>query len=572
MLKPGPGLRVLITVLALGVAYVVLAACGGGGGGGNSGQQALSVSIDPQAVSLRPGGTQQFHANASNGTAATFALQEPGGGTVGPSGFYTAPSGTGTYHVIATSVVDPTKTATATITVSTVQEGGSARITPVGEPLATKSYSTSITPPGGVPIVVTKDKVRGLPLDPATFPSLPVGTLTSVTTAYSETGGTGIAVATATAPITITSGSTTNIQVSLVSTIDHLEATIDKPSIPVGATAQVSVVAKNASGSPVPLTSDSLRWSSDSSAASVDLNGKVSGSSPGTAHIMVTDTESGKSTSTTVTVTAILSNDPPGEVVFDDRVDFPGNGTDTLGYGRFRSTNTQWTIDGIGKLRFYDSAGNLTKTTDLQMQVNMAVQTPDEHIWVATSNTLFINILDKDGNIVQYANAGVVLTVSVDVKGQKVICSGFSGVRAYSYDVDYANAQNFKHPTVLTTQVAIGGASNGVDAYYQNADGNIYRVPLTGGTPVMISSQPLPSVMAMYAAPNGSRDLVVALLGSNNELIRFNRNGNTAGYGALTVPASVKVLDIIVDASDSSGLSLFFPSGKGVNKGHVVLK
>lgn len=45
-------------------------------------------------------------------------MQEAGGGTITPTGLYTAPATAGTFHVVATSVADPTKSATATVTVT----------------------------------------------------------------------------------------------------------------------------------------------------------------------------------------------------------------------------------------------------------------------------------------------------------------------------------------------------------------------------------------------------------------------------------------------------------------------
>jgi PKD repeat protein len=53
-------------------------------------------------------------------------VQEAGGGTISPSGVYTAPAAvpagkTATYHITATSVADPAKTATAAVTVGSAQ-------------------------------------------------------------------------------------------------------------------------------------------------------------------------------------------------------------------------------------------------------------------------------------------------------------------------------------------------------------------------------------------------------------------------------------------------------------------
>jgi hypothetical protein len=72
----------------------------------------------------------------------TWSVQEgAGGGTVNSSGTYTAPATAGTYHVIATSVADPAKQASATVLV-TAAAGISVSIAPT---LATIQPSASFT-------------------------------------------------------------------------------------------------------------------------------------------------------------------------------------------------------------------------------------------------------------------------------------------------------------------------------------------------------------------------------------------------------------------------------------------
>ncbi|WLT30994.1 glycosyl hydrolase family 18 protein [Geothrix sp. PMB-07] len=80
---------------------------------------AVSVSISPATVSLQASKTQQFSATVtgSSNTAVTWTVQESGGGTV-VGGLYTAPAAAGTYHVVATSAADVSKSATATVKVS----------------------------------------------------------------------------------------------------------------------------------------------------------------------------------------------------------------------------------------------------------------------------------------------------------------------------------------------------------------------------------------------------------------------------------------------------------------------
>jgi hypothetical protein len=84
----------------------------------------IAVSVAPGVASVLPSGTATFTATVTGttgvqSTAVTWSVQEAGGGTVSPAGVYVAPATMGTYHVVATSAADTTKTGTSTVTVST---------------------------------------------------------------------------------------------------------------------------------------------------------------------------------------------------------------------------------------------------------------------------------------------------------------------------------------------------------------------------------------------------------------------------------------------------------------------
>ena len=85
-----------------------------------AGAPAISITLDPLAATVRPGGTQQFSAvvHDSPDQGILWSIDEPAGGTVDGSGLYTAPSVEGTYHLAARSHADPTRAAHATISVS----------------------------------------------------------------------------------------------------------------------------------------------------------------------------------------------------------------------------------------------------------------------------------------------------------------------------------------------------------------------------------------------------------------------------------------------------------------------
>ena len=83
---------------------------------------AVGISITPASVSLEQGATTTFSATVT-GTSTTevkWSVEGTGNGTISSSGAYTAPSKEGTFTVIATSVADPTKKASAQVMVAPV--------------------------------------------------------------------------------------------------------------------------------------------------------------------------------------------------------------------------------------------------------------------------------------------------------------------------------------------------------------------------------------------------------------------------------------------------------------------
>jgi hypothetical protein len=79
---------------------------------------AVTIAISPTTATLDACAVRAFTATVGNSgnTAVTWTVTEAGGGTV-TSGSYVAPTTAGTYHVVARSQADTTKTAEATVTV-----------------------------------------------------------------------------------------------------------------------------------------------------------------------------------------------------------------------------------------------------------------------------------------------------------------------------------------------------------------------------------------------------------------------------------------------------------------------
>ncbi len=114
-------MKTRIGSLVLLILPVVVTGCGGGGG--TPVEVPIQISISPPAVNLNQGGTQSFIATVTgtSNSAVNWAVQEgAAGGSITSTGAYTAPNKSGTFHVIATSQGDTTKSATATVTIAAV--------------------------------------------------------------------------------------------------------------------------------------------------------------------------------------------------------------------------------------------------------------------------------------------------------------------------------------------------------------------------------------------------------------------------------------------------------------------
>ena len=82
---------------------------------------AVAITASPSTAAVQAGGAVQLSAavTGSTNTSVTWTVQEgAAGGAVSSTGLYTAPSAAGTFHVVARSVADASKTAVVTITVT----------------------------------------------------------------------------------------------------------------------------------------------------------------------------------------------------------------------------------------------------------------------------------------------------------------------------------------------------------------------------------------------------------------------------------------------------------------------
>jgi cytochrome c peroxidase len=147
-----------------------------------------------------------------------------------------------------------------------------------------------------------------------TFDELPTGNLTVRATAYPQTNGTGVAQATGTAPLVVTANEMANFRLVLVSTVDHVDITPATSALTVGQSQTLLATAWDSpgtSGNVVMVFPGSLEWvSTNPAVVTVNSSGGITSVALGNATIRVTDTESGKTATCVVTVTAPAPPDP----------------------------------------------------------------------------------------------------------------------------------------------------------------------------------------------------------------------------------------------------------------------
>lgn len=106
----------MLRAMLIAFASLLMVACGGDDDDDNKN---VMVSINPASASVKVGKTQAFTATVTghSNTAVTWKVEGANSGSITSDGVYTAPATAGNYRVVATSVGDTKKSATANITV-----------------------------------------------------------------------------------------------------------------------------------------------------------------------------------------------------------------------------------------------------------------------------------------------------------------------------------------------------------------------------------------------------------------------------------------------------------------------
>ncbi len=130
----------------------------------------ITISISPASASVSAGSSRQFTAvvTGTSNTAVSWSVDgiangNAGTGTISASGLYTAPASPGTHSVAATSVADPTRRATATVTV-TAPTAVSITVSPTSASLntgQTQQFTASVSGTSNTAVSWSVDGVAG---------------------------------------------------------------------------------------------------------------------------------------------------------------------------------------------------------------------------------------------------------------------------------------------------------------------------------------------------------------------------------------------------------------------------
>ncbi|MGC4042978.1 MAG: Ig-like domain-containing protein [Armatimonas sp.] len=278
-----------------------------------------------------------------------------------------------------TSTTSSGDTGRATLTI-TWPEITDTRLVPV----AANSITVSFSQNGTTAATQTIARPASGTTSSVSFDSLPAGALTVTAIAYPTTTGSGVAQASASDTVTITAGQSTPVSLTMASTISSVAITPAGPSVAVGATTTLTATAYNASSSIVLTSASTITWSSSNTGvATVSSAGVVTGVAAGSSTITATESESGKTANTTLTVTGAATSC----VLIPSETDGP--------YPLYSVLSNSAMI-----------RSNITESkTGVPLTVKLNIMNINGSCGPVTSGYVYIWHCDKDGNYAGYGTA-----------------------------------------------------------------------------------------------------------------------------------------------------------------------
>ncbi len=316
---------------------------------------ATTVTVSPATISLLVNGTQSL--------AAT--VRDQSGNVMPDQPIEWSTDNTGIANVSTAGVVTAIAAGTATVTATSTGKTGTASVTVTAAPPVVTTVTVTPSTPSvmvggtvGLTAIIKDGQGNVMTGQSVTW------TTSSASVATVNANGlvTGVAAGSATVTATCAgkSGSaslTVTSQPPVVTTVTVAPAT---PSLAVGATVTLTATVKDAQGNT--MTGQTVSWSTSNAAiATVNSTGLVTGVAAGIATI--TATSSGKSGTSSVTVTAAAPPPPPGNLLFQENFE----DTNIASRGWYDNTNitlstTEHISGSVASIQYHWLQGATTPT------------------------------------------------------------------------------------------------------------------------------------------------------------------------------------------------------------------
>lgn len=290
------------------------------------------------------------------------------------------------------------------------------------------------------------------------FHLLPPGVLDVVASAYPTTDGSGVAQATGSGTVTVTSQDVTpSVTVTMSSTIQSISIDPPNPQVQVGMSIPLTPSAVDADGNVVVVSPQTLTWQTgDSTIVSIDNNGNATGVAVGQTTVTLTESESGKTVTQTIVCTG-TGGTIEGNVTDENGNPFPGVSVVTSG-GTTSSTvvastdgNGYYELDNVPPgdrvVTFY---GGGAQTTDEVSLAAGEVYTLNVQLQASSSNPTGPPVITLNSPVVDDPDAQATISgtiTNMDSSQAIVIVNSSEYLFTVNSDGTFSTVVNLQHGT-----------------------------------------------------------------------------------------------------------------------------
>ena len=172
--------------------FSILSACGGSSAAPPTPQIAIQIAPPAGGLAILATAKAQFSATVtgSSNTAVNWSVTEAGGGTIDSTGMYTAPAAAGTFHVVAITQADTTKTASLAATITIGKPTFTSTPPTAALEGSTYSYTLAANDPAGSGVSFTLQGPAGAVVNGTSLTWTPTPSESRVANAFTVTATT----------------------------------------------------------------------------------------------------------------------------------------------------------------------------------------------------------------------------------------------------------------------------------------------------------------------------------------------------------------------------------------------